>query len=123
MCLYLMMFILLVIKLNLGYDMPLYLNELKAMSSFLNVPSSTAAVSSLVKTGAGILKRVVINQPAVSTSVVLRDGLSSASTVFIGSPALGASVVNLNPLQYDLNFDTGLHVITPPGWDITVVYD
>jgi hypothetical protein len=80
----------------------------------------TTATTTQVKTGAGILHKIVINIPVSTGTISLIDN-TTGSTVNIG---IITSTADLKPYEliYDLRFTTGLRIITTQAQDITVVY-
>lgn len=80
----------------------------------------TGATTVTVKSGAGLLKRIIINKPTNGTAT-LYDNTAGSGTV-IGT----ISYTNGTPptyLEYGLNFTTGLTIVTTgANTDITVVY-
>lgn len=80
----------------------------------------TTATTTQVKTGAGILHKIVINTPVAAETIGLIDN-TSGSTVNIGEITTTA---DLKPyeLVYDCRFSTGLRIVTSGTSDITVIY-
>lgn len=86
---------------------------------FQNITSNTTTV---VKTGAGILKRLVFNKFVALGVVTIYDNTSAAGTV-IGTSTLPVSLLASNGvLTYDISFATGLTIVTSVSFDLTVVY-
>src|SRR5258706_5392909 len=81
------------------------------------------AATTVVKSGAGVLRKIIINK-AVSLGVItVYDNTAASGTVLaiITNPlALLASVV---PIDYDVKFSTGLTIVTSAADDLTVVYN
>lgn len=92
----------------------------KLREDFFNYAYITTATTTQVKTGAGILKRIVINKPVSTGTISIIDNISG-STVNIG---IVTSTADLKPffIDFDLKFSTGLRIITTQTQDITVVY-
>lgn len=91
-------------------------------SSFLNIP--TAATNNAIKTGPGVLHKVVMNFPVASGTVTIYDSLTATGTK-IATITLPASLVSDGPLDptYDVAFSTGLTVVTTgSNMDTTVTY-
>ena len=82
--------------------------------SFLNMAST---VSTVVKTGAGMLHAIVINKSANGTITVYDNTAGSGTKI----ATLKASVVE-NSYIYDLKFSNGLYVIPGAAVDVTYVY-
>lgn len=79
----------------------------------------STATTTQVKSGAGILHKIVINTPVAGTISLIDN--TSGSTVNMGVITMTA---DLKPyaLEYNLGFATGLRIITSVAADITVVY-
>lgn len=97
------------------------LNQLVVNSnnSYKNI---AGAATTLVKTGAGTLVKIIVNKAVASGVVTSYDSLTASGTKIgtITNPAvLLASQI---PLEYNTNFSTGLTVVTSAADDITVVY-
>jgi hypothetical protein len=74
-----------------------------------------------VKSGAGILHKVVVNTPVATGVIGLVDN-TSGTTVNIGEIV---STADLKPYEivYDCRFSTGLRVVTTvAAQDITIIY-
>lgn len=70
-----------------------------------------------LKLGAGTLRNVVLNK-LTGTTVTLYDATSAANPICIIDPAIG------NSNTYDLNFDTGLFMVTVgAAIDVTIIYE
>jgi len=83
----------------------------------------TTNATTVLKRGAGTLRRVVINtNGAISNTAAIRDGVD-ATGALIATINTTASVGGV--FEYDLDFFTGLTVVTATGTaaNITVVYD
>ena len=90
-----------------------------AGDSFLNI---AGAATTVVKTGAGVLKKIIINK-AVATGVVTVYDNTADSGTKIGTITQPAAVLqSQNVLFFDLAFSTGLTIVTSSTDDITVVY-
>ena len=81
---------------------------------FNNIKTATTTV---VKTGAGVLHKIVVNTTAAGTIVVYDNTAGSGSTI----GTLKASVAE-NTYIYDTPFTTGLTIVTGAASDITVTY-
>ncbi len=80
-----------------------------------NYTNITSATTTLVKTGAGVLHSIVVNTTAAG-SIKIEDALTD-TTPLIGT--LKASVAEGTYL-YDVEFTTGLNIVTAGASDITV---
>ncbi len=84
---------------------------------YLNISSANTYQ---VKTGEGVLRRIVVNGGTLTGTIKLIDN-TSGSTVNIGT--IGANQVAAQNYEYNLNFSVGLRIITSANVDITVVYE
>jgi len=71
-----------------------------------NATNITTATTTVVKSGAGIFDRIVINTTAAGTK--------------IGTIAASAGV---GSYQYNCKFDTGLTIVTGAASDLTVTWE
>lgn len=78
----------------------------------------TTATSTQVNTGAGLLKRIVVNGGTLSGTITIIDGTDDADTVIA---TLGASQVQ-GHIEFGCDFNSGLRIITSEAVDITVIY-
>lgn len=88
----------------------------------VNIP--TAASVTAIKTGAGVLRKVIINAPVASGTVTIYDSLTATGTK-LATITLPASLLSDGPLEADYNcaFVTGLTVVTTgSNMDTTVTY-
>lgn len=76
----------------------------------------TAGATTVVKTGAGILKSITVNTTAAGTI-----GIFDAVTATNPIGTLKASVGE-NTYEYNVGFGTGLTIVTGAASDITVSY-
>ena len=82
--------------------------------SFLNMVST---VSTVVKTGAGMLHAIVINK-SVNGTITVYDNTAGSGTKIA---TLKASIVE-GTYTFDLKFSNGLYVIPAAAVDVTYVY-
>jgi hypothetical protein len=80
-----------------------------------------APTTTVVKTGAGILHSITFNKPLATAVITIYDNTAASGTI------LGIITIPANPqpttLVYDLNFTTGLTIVTATAAsDITVTY-
>lgn len=80
----------------------------------------SSATTTQVKSGRGVLKRIVFNTPVASSTVTIYDETSGTS-VIIG---LVTNTTEVKPyrLDYDVKFTTGLKIVTSGADKITVVW-
>lgn len=79
-----------------------------------------SATTTQVKSGAGILHKVVVNTCVAGATIDLIDN-TAGTTVNIGRITCGSAVDGFVRV-YDLAFATGLRVVTSAATDVTVVY-
>lgn len=83
----------------------------------------TTATTTVVKSGAGVLHKLIINTAIASATITLYDNTAASGTK-IGTITLPAVITGLSliDLIYDLSFATGLTVVTSGLTDLTVIY-
>ena len=94
------------------------LNNKFNTNSFYNINTNT---TSTVKSGAGVLKRIVVNKVGSS---------SNTCTIYDNTTATGTIIGTIDPVhtqmvfEYDVVFTTGLTIVTATGTaaDLTIVY-
>jgi hypothetical protein len=72
-----------------------------------------------VKTGSGILHKIVINTPVAGTINIIDN--TAGSTTNVGLITMTADVKPY-ALEYNCRFSTGLRIITSVAADVTVIY-
>lgn len=92
----------------------------QAGSLFNNI---TTATTTTVKSGKGILHKIVINTYAASATITIYDNTAASGTK-IGTLTLPSTITGDTPitLPYDLQFSTGLTIVTSGATDLTVIY-
>ena len=89
-------------------------------SSYLNI---VGAGTTVVKSGAGTLRRIVCNKAVASSVITIYDNTTGSGTKIgtITQPItlLGSQIV----FEYGCVFATGLTVVTSAADDLTVVYE
>ena len=94
------------------------LNNKFNTNSFSNINTNT---TSTVKSGAGVLKRIVVNKIGSS---------SNTCTIYDNTSGTGTIIATIDPVhtqmvfEYDVVFTTGLTIVTATGTaaDLTIVY-
>jgi len=79
----------------------------------------STATTTQVKSGSGILHKIVINTPLAGTIKLIDN--TAGSTVNIGTITMTADVKPY-ALEYNCRFSTGLRIITSVASDVTVIY-
>jgi hypothetical protein len=90
--------------------------ELISESNF-TYKNIAAAATTVVKSGAGELKLIVVNTTAAGAITVYDNTAASGTKI----ATLKASVVE-GTYEYDVSFSTGLTIVTAAASDITVAY-
>lgn len=88
-----------------------------ANHSYINL---TAAGTTVVKSAAGVLNRVVFNNPVAAATVTLYDNVTASGTK-IGTITVPAAP-QLAALSYNVAFNFGLTVVITGAPDITISY-
>jgi hypothetical protein len=91
------------------------------------VPASSSthiagAGTTVVKSGAGVLRSVIINKAIALGVITMYDNTTATGTVLgiITNPAV--LLQSQVPIDYNVKFGTGLTVVTSAADDITVAY-
>lgn len=98
-------------------------NELQLQHKVLLAASSnkysnlTSAATTIVKSGSGILEKIIINTGVASTTVTVYDNTAAS-----GTKIATAATTTQGVLTYGCRFGTGLTVVTSGAADITLVY-
>lgn len=87
----------------------------QAGSAFNNITTNTTTT---VKSGAGTLHRIVVNNPGTTATLTLYDSLTASGTK-IGTIAVGSAP---GTIAYEAFFSTGLTIVSTGAPDITAVY-
>ena len=80
----------------------------------------TTAATYNFKYGAGLLHRITLNNPA-GTLITVYDDTAGTSNILavINSPAQANPVT----LEYGINFNNGLKIVSTGTWDATIIYE
>lgn len=92
----------------------------QAGALFSNITTGTTTT---VKSGKGILHKIVLNTYVAAATITIYDNTAASGTK-IGTLTLPATITGDTPitLPYDLQFSTGLTLVTSGATDITVIY-
>jgi hypothetical protein len=87
-----------------------------------NFTNILTATTTTVKTGGGVLKRIVINKAVATSTITIYDNTAASGTKIgiITQPA--AVVQSQSALEYNVHFAIGLTIVTSSTDDITVVW-
>lgn len=86
---------------------------------YTNIASASTTV---VKTGTGTLKRIVVNKLVASGVITIYDNTAGSGTKIATVTNPGTLLVNQLQLEYGIRFQTGLTIVTSAADDVTVVY-
>lgn len=93
--------------------------SLELGAKFITITSATTTV---VKSGSGILKRIIFNKFVALGVATIYDNTAASGTV-IGTITLPLALLSSNGfIDYGLNFSTGLTIVTSVAFDMTIVY-
>ena len=81
-----------------------------------------AAATTVVKTGRGVLKKIIINKLVASGVITIYDNTAASGTKIATITSPATLLVNQLTLDYGIVFQTGLTVVTSAADDLTVVY-
>ena len=90
-----------------------------AGSHFLNIATNA---TNLVRTGPGILERIVCNKAVLSGVITVYDNTAASGTKIATITHPGTLLQNQYDLEFGARFTTGLTVVTSAADDITVVF-
>lgn len=90
----------------------------QAGASFTRISTATTTT---VKSGAGILHKILVNTAVASATITIYDDTTATGTV-VGIVTLPSTVGNPFTLTYDLSVGTGITIVTSDATDLTVVY-
>jgi len=93
--------------------------ELVTNPAYTNITTSTTTIC---KYGAGVLRRIVVNDPSQDFGAVIYDN-TSATAPIMASISLGTKAVAPASIEYEVGFSNGLTVVTNAACDITIVYE
>lgn len=82
----------------------------------------TGATTTVIKSGAGILRRIVFNKFIALGVATLYDNTAGSGTVLATVTLPAALLASNGSIEYNLNFATGLTIVTSAAFDMTVVY-
>lgn len=82
----------------------------------------TGATTTTVKSGSGILRRIVFNKFVALGVATIYDNTAGSGTVLATVTLPAALLASNGSIEYNLNFATGLTIVTSVAFDMTVVY-
>jgi hypothetical protein len=88
------------------------------MNDVYNYQNIASATTTVVKSGAGVLKSIVINTTAAAAITIYDNTAGSGTKIatIAASPAIGSV------FEYCVAFNTGLTIVTAGASDITVAF-
>lgn len=92
----------------------------KRGDKYLNILTATTTV---VKTGAGTVKRIVMGKAVASGVITVYDHASGAGDIILKITHPGTLLQNQYCLEINAKFTLGLTIITGSTDDFTVVYN
>lgn len=87
-----------------------------------NFNNYAGAATNAVATGAGTLKRIIVNKAVASGVITIYDNTAASGTKIGTITHPGTLLKNQYFLDFDVKFSTGLTVVTSAADDITVVW-
>ena len=108
--------------LSLGIGDNAALNARRTHGIYLENNITTAATTT-IKSGAGLLGKIVVNKAIALGVITIYDSLSGSGTK-LGTITYGAALLSDPPLtgHYEGQFAIGLTIVTSLAMDITVCY-
>lgn len=106
--------------LQTGDNAALNMKRVSGVYLFTNI---TTATTTVVKSGVGLLGKLIINKAVLSGVVTIYDNTAGSGTR-IATITYGAALLSDPPLtaHYEVQFATGLTIVTSAATDITVCY-
>jgi hypothetical protein len=90
-----------------------------AGSHFLNI---AGAATTLVRTGPGILERLVVNRAIASGVITIYDNTAGSGTLIATITHPGTLLQNQYDLEFGVRFSTGLTIVTSSTDNVTAVF-
>lgn len=89
-------------------------------ASATNIVTATTTV---VKSGAGILRQIVFNKPVVLGVTTIYDNTAASGTKIATITNPAALLSQQMAIPYNVRFQTGLTIVTSTADDITVCFE
>lgn len=98
-------------------------NDVMKVEARYSYTPITTATTTVVKSSAGFLHKIIFNKRIVNGVTTIYDNTSAAGTK-IGTITEGAAILSdpPNPVEYNCSFATGLTIVTSTAEDITVIW-
>jgi len=97
-------------------------NRMMTIGSF-SYANITTATTTTVKSGSGYLNGLIINKGVAAATITIYDNTAGSGTL-IGTITFGAALLGDPPIPvpYNINFTTGLTIVTSGATDLTISY-
>lgn len=82
----------------------------------------STATTTVVKSGAGTLKCLAINNQIANATITIYDNTAASGNIIAAISAPAASAVKPIFVPYDVNFTTGLTIVTSAAESLTVTW-
>jgi hypothetical protein len=90
-----------------------------AGSHFLNI---AGAATTTVRTGPGILERIVVNRAVANGVITIYDNTAGSGTLIATITHAASLLESSYYLEYGLRFSTGLTIVTSSTDNVTAVF-
>jgi hypothetical protein len=87
-----------------------------------NYTNVLTATTTVVKSGSGHLKRIVINKPVALGVITIYDNTAASGTKIATITHAASLLTGELSIEYDVRFTTGLTIVTSSTDDITIVW-
>lgn len=94
--------------------------NLRGGDNYTNILTATTTV---VKSGGGVLQRIVINKAVANGVVTIYDNTAASGTKIATITQPATLLETQDVLEYGVRFATGLTVVTSSTDDITIVWN
>jgi hypothetical protein len=88
-----------------------------------NYTNIAGAATTVIKSGAGRLKCIVVNKAVASGVITVYDNTAASGTKIATITNPGTLLQNYFVLTYNAKFTTGLTIVTSAADDVTVVWN
>jgi hypothetical protein len=88
-----------------------------------NIKTVTTAATTVIKSGPGVIKRVILPTPVATATVKVWDGVSAAGAVLLETVTVPASPVTPFSFELGVDFTTGCTLVTAvANMGVVVIY-
>lgn len=108
-------------RVGVGAEKGLYVSNQASAAGGYSFSNITSATTTVIKSGSGVLHALVVNTPVASGTITMYDNTSATGTK-IGTITNPLTLLQMGPLNatYDVQFSTGLTIVTTGTQDITL---